>query len=591
MLPRTLMLTIKNRAGIKLIYFLAFAVFLAGCTPSGPRALTEGEKLIERGRYPEAIEKLKAATSLLKTNAPAWNYLGLAYHHAGQTTNAAQAYQTALSLNHDLAEVHFNLGCLWLEQNRLDAAKAELITYTSLRKNSAEGWTKLGTAQLRSTRLEQRPLKPGAPAARPAELAAAEKSFAEALSIARSPEGLNGWGLTQLQRNRPRDAAQCFSDALKQQPDYAPALLNLAIVSQLYLNNHPFALQKYREYLALPVHRPDWEVVNTTARELEQELNATPPAPAATVPAPPASSADTAKPAHNPAARAGSSSASEPATNAPKAALTGRRAEENVEVARVSPEPAIKPAQDAVSAPGQTAQTKPVIASPKATGEPPNTRKPGFFSRMNPLNLLYHDSKPSPKSPALSADSGSATVEEAPGSGPHGVARYRYSLPAKPAAGDHSAAERVFAQGLQAQEADRFPEAIQSYRQATQLDPAYYDAYYNLGLAAAAAGSLQQALAAYETALAIRPESLDARYNFALVLKQANYLPDAVNELEKLLSSSPKEPRAHLALGNLYAQQLRQPKKAREHYLKVLENDPHNPQAEAIRYWLTRNPS
>src|SRR5208282_4513007 len=103
---------------------------------------------------------------------------------------------------------------------------------------------------------------------------------------------------------------------------------------------------------------------------------------------------------------------------------------------------------------------------------------------------------------------------------------------------------------------------------------------------ATAGGYLRTALKAYENALAIRPESVDSRYNFALTLQQANYPVDAAKELERLLSSSPNEARGHLALGNLYAQQLAQPAKARQHYLKVLELDPHNRQAGAIRFWL-----
>ena len=41
-----------------------------------------------------------------------------------------------------------------------------------------------------------------------------------------------------------------FNTALKQQPGYAPAILNLA-VTEIYLNNPSLALQKYQEYLAL----------------------------------------------------------------------------------------------------------------------------------------------------------------------------------------------------------------------------------------------------------------------------------------------------------------------------------------------------
>ena len=181
----------------------------------------------------------------------------------------------------------------------------------------------------------------------------------------------------------------------------------------------------------------------------------------------------------------------------------------------------------------------------------------------------------------------SGYVAPAP-SGPPG--RYAYKSPARPAAGNRSAAERLFAQGAQAYRANRLPEAIQAYRAAVQQDPSLFEGHYNLGLAAMQAGNLPLALTAYETALAVQPASLDARYNFALALKQGNYLADAVIELERIVGSFPNETRAHLALGNLYAQQFGQPAKARQHYLKVLEVEPRHPQAGAIRFWLAANP-
>ena len=46
---------------------------------------------------------------------------------------------------------------------------------------------------------------------------------------------------------------------------------------------------------------------------------------------------------------------------------------------------------------------------------------------------------------------------------------------------------------------------------------------------------------------------------------------------------------AHLTLANLYAEEFHQPAAARPHYLKVLELDPQNSQATAIRYWLRDN--
>ena len=97
-------------------------------------------------------------------------------------------------------------------------------------------------------------------------------------------------------------------------------------------------------------------------------------------------------------------------------------------------------------------------------------------------------------------------------------------------------------------------------------------------------------VAAYEPALAIQPDSHDARFNFALALKQANYPADAASELEKVLAKSPNDIYAHYAVANLYAQQLRQPTRAREHSQKVLELNPSFSQAGTIRNWLGANP-
>jgi tetratricopeptide (TPR) repeat protein len=158
------------------------------------------------------------------------------------------------------------------------------------------------------------------------------------------------------------------------------------------------------------------------------------------------------------------------------------------------------------------------------------------------------------------------------------------------ASANHAQAERLFAEGRRAQQAHRLTDAINSYRAAAELDPAYFEAFYNLALAAGEAGDSQAAIAAYESALAIRPDSLDARYNLSLVLKQNNDFARAAGELEKLLQKYPNDARSHLAHGNLYAQQLHEPAKARQHYVKVLETDPHNAQADKIRFWLTSNP-
>jgi Flp pilus assembly protein TadD len=548
------------------IFSLLLAAALTGCRPPGPRALLDGQRLVERGQFTEAIERLKTATSLLSTNAEAWNYLGLAYHQAGQPNEAVDAYKKALSLDQNLVEVHYNLGCLWLEQNRPELAKGELTAYTLHRgDNAPEGWIKLGEAQLALR-----------------DLAGAEKSLNEARQFdAQNPEALNDIGVIEEQRNRPSEAAQYFSAALKTKPDYGPAILNLAIVSQLHLNNRQYALQRYQDYLALKPRPANWEAVDAVARALGQELSPTPASPSAGSRAP--APAETASQASPP--RSASTGVTRTARNEPSAPSTPRPAPSGastpVEVVQVAPEPVIRAAQD--TGPGKSS---PGAASSSAT----QTEHRGFFSRVNPVNFFRSTPKAS-EQPATTehSDGGTMVAAAMPEPPPVTYPRYHYRSPGKPAGGDRSAAEKAFAEGSRAQQAGQLPEAAAAYRRATQADPGYFDPYYNLGIVSVESGNLPEALLAYETALAIEPESHDARFNFALVLKRANYPVDAANEFEKVVTKFPSDVNAHYALANLYAQ-LREMAKARKHYEKVLELSPAFPQASAIHQWLWANP-
>jgi TolA-binding protein len=257
--------------------------------------------------------------------------------------------------------------------------------------------------------------------------------------------------------------------------------------------------------------------------------------------------------------------------------------------------------EDKATAPSSGAHSN-VPAATTTTSEL-KSEKRGLLQRINPLNLFRSGSKEQTQQTAGSssgthagaelavapAQPGGATPDtNTPTSSPG--ARYTYLSPEKPTPGQRSQAESVFASAAQDYRAGRLSEAVQGYERATQLDPSYYEAYYNLGLAQTHAGHIPAALRAYEYALAIRPDSLDARYNFAFELKQQGYWEDAVEEFEKLVAAFPNEARVHLALGNLYSQQLNQPARARQHYLRMLELAPHDPQSDKIRYWLAANP-
>ena len=577
MLPPPAMLATKNRAAGNFILSLAVVVLLAGCTPPGPRALLDGRRLLDEGHYPEAVEKFKTATVLMPTNAPAWNYLGLAYHRAGQPTNAAAAYNRALTLNRDLVEVRYNLGCLWLDENNLEAAKSEFTAYTLRRSNLAEGWRKLGAVQLRAR-----------------DANGAEKSFREALRVSpQDAEALNGLGLAQLQRNRPREAAEQFAAALKVQPDYPPALLNLATVSQQYLNDRAGALQRYHEYLALKPQPENWEAVSLFVKSLEQPL-AVPPVsgprpPATNVVAAPVVNHNTNPPkpaavvSNRPVAQSRPTPAPVPPKPAPAASVVTTTAP--VQVVKVAPEPVIKTTPDDVPAIRPETKTQPVApATPPTTSaakQNGNAARPGFLSRMNPVNLFRDDPTSASTNSAAEASSASrAATSPTPAS--------REAAPAPDS--KRREAARAFAQGQQAQRAGKLTEAMNAYRQATEVDPTYYEAYYNLGLTGYNARSYRLSLAAWEKALALQPDSVDARFNYTLALKAADQPKAAAVELERILAANPDEVRAHLVLGNLYAEPLSDPARARIHYTRLLELSPRHPQAAAIRYWIVANP-
>jgi len=82
---------------------------------------------------------------------------------------------------------------------------------------------------------------------------------------------------------------------------------------------------------------------------------------------------------------------------------------------------------------------------------------------------------------------------------------------------------------------------------------------------------------------------VDARYNFALALRSLNFVPDAAAELEKVLRSDDTLTKAHLTLGSIYAEQLKDTARARVHYRRVLDLEPSHPRGAEIRQWLVNN--
>jgi tetratricopeptide (TPR) repeat protein len=634
------MVTIKKRgpnlSSLLLIFSLFLTIILCGCGPAGPRAVIKGEKLLRKGDYPAAVEKLEEATRLLaKDPAPvqaqAWNFLGLAYQNAGQPDKSYKAYLQSLKLDRNLVEADYNLGVLLLEQKNYAAALDPLTTYCTLRPQDPEGFTKLGTAHLRAS-------AKASPTEKQRKLDNAKKCFETARNLQPSPEIDNALGVVYLQRNRPTDAQKEFNSALKQDPQYAPAILNLAIIAHEYQRDHKLALQKYREYLAVKPTPDNAAEIQAVVKNLEREFAPPPvaasPAPKpAEAPAPVISAAPVAPkpvqvanpptktnaaptvqtPAPKPAAPVALASPKQTADTvarpapapapAPKPVVTPAP----VEVAQVTESATPKPAQDITTtapqpalAPVTTAAPRPVALQPL---EPKPEKKTTLLKKLNPVTWFSKKDK-TKEAPAPAAEviketplpeskpavaTAAPSVATPPPSRP-AIARYKYLSPAKPNSGNADSAAKFVEQGNNARRSARYEDAILAYRNALLSDPANFDAAYQLSLTEQDNSDFQSSLQHFELALAIKPDSSAARYAFAWSFYKSQYSQDAANELEKLLQQSPNDVKANLLLATIYAQNLSQPKLARDHYRRVLEADPHHPQATAIRFWLAANP-
>lgn len=586
------MLSIKNESsngkpnkGLPRLCFWVFAwalaAVLAGCSPAGTHALLKGKKLLDEGSYADAADEFKSATEDMATNAEAWNYLGVAEQHTGQLDDAAKAYQRALELDRDLTEAHYNLGCLWMQKDKPDKAANEFTAYTLQKVNEPQGWLKLGLAQLRTH-----------------DYLPAERSFSTALYWSpNNAQALNGLGMARTERGRPQEAEKFFQAAVQYHPDFGPAILNLATVEHESLHNDRLALREYLAYLSLNPRPANADDVNAIVNTLQQSPTLAMASPPQARPNPgvrqPAPVTETSEP-------------SEPAYEPPK--QQQKRREHRTETARADTENS-EPADqsDTSQETAQTVQVPPetkIVSAPSSGGlrpatepdeyrsiqpTPPSNQSSGggFFQwlRSEPPPATTQ-ATPAPPQNIYQTPPPARVVQAAPPVFP----RYAYLSPGRPAAGNRRAASALFGRARDYEAERRFTDALEYYRQAAGMDPGWFEAQYNCGVMAYRLRDYQFSLSAYETALAIQPNSADARYNFALALKAAGYATDAVNELRKILAANPDDARAHLELGNLYAQKLRDVPQARAEYLKVLQLDPGNPQASNIEFWLSANP-
>jgi len=548
-----------TRQKFQVIAVCGLLLVVLGCQPPGARALFEGEARLKAGEPKLAIAQFEKAVKLLPGEWRAWNYLGLARHRAGDLDGAHEAFQRAMEMageRRDSPEdasfvLKFNTGRLAIDRERLADAKTELHAYSISAEPSFHAYFWLGEVYRKEM-----------------NWASASTEYQKALAQDdHSAVAHNRLGMAQLWMIQPSEAAKSFEAALKRNPDFVQAHLNLAMTYQWYLpGNDAKALEAFQQYLQLT--REPAPGVQALADALQAKVRPNP------APVPPIVETNQLTAVWSPQG-----------TNA---AITNL-------VIEIPPATNAVPTNLVVEVPSPT---NTVVEIPPATNKPPlrvTQVRPSLTNRP-PVDVTAPPVTPTNRPPVKIAKTTVTQPSVAPDTPKKtevkavpGVVRYRYVKPKRPEPGavvDPEGLTKMFEKALHQHRINELDAAIDGYRKVLQVNPAYQQAYVNIALALQVQGEVKQALPVYEKALAINPFSKVTRHGFASALSRSEYYVDAAKEFHGLLDLYKNDLSAHLALGGLYSDHLKDPDKASVHFRKVLELSPQHPQATGIRQWL-----
>ncbi|HSR70388.1 MAG TPA: tetratricopeptide repeat protein [Acidobacteriota bacterium] len=132
-----------------------------------------------------------------------------------------------------------------------------------------------------------------------------------------------------------------------------------------------------------------------------------------------------------------------------------------------------------------------------------------------------------------------------------------------------------FKLGVALGKAGRPREEIDSYLKAIEIEPQYHQAYYNLGAALQGLGEHRAAISAFQRALQVDPNRAYCYVNMSGAYQALGEFPQAIQAARQAIDINPLLPVAHFNLGVAYGQ--REPAKALEAFQMAATLDPGNP--------------
>jgi protein O-GlcNAc transferase len=213
----------------------------------------EFDRLISLHSAGRTQDVIWEGTSLLEEFSSSfvlWNILGAAHKANGQLDNALAAYEHALSLKPDDAEIYNNIGNVLKDQGKLEDAIAVYERALSLKPDYAVAWYNMGGTLRVQDKLEDAiaayeralSLKPnyadahyniGVTLQQQGKLEDAIAAFERVLSLEPDDaEVYNNMGVMLKEQGKLSDAIAAYERALSLKPDYAIAYNNMGATLQ-----------------------------------------------------------------------------------------------------------------------------------------------------------------------------------------------------------------------------------------------------------------------------------------------------------------------------------------------------------------------
>lgn len=114
--------------------------------PAHVKAAQEGVKLLDQGKYDEAIVEFQKVLQSDPNLAPVHYNLGVAYERKKQPAEAQAQYQEAIRLKPDFGEAYLSLGNSYLAEKKSDKAMEAFLKATELMPDNYDAFYNLGAS-------------------------------------------------------------------------------------------------------------------------------------------------------------------------------------------------------------------------------------------------------------------------------------------------------------------------------------------------------------------------------------------------------------------------------------------------------------